>query len=141
MPSRHLSLRIDADALDRLDAGARRTGRSRSDLAKTLIEEGLRMEAHPDIFFRSDPAGRRPVLRGGPDVWEVARVYRDLKGSGEDRVGRTARLTSLTPGQVHAVVRYYAEYQDEVDRWIQQVDDEAERAYAVWRREQKLLNP
>lgn len=141
MPSRHLSLRVDAEALDRLDAESRRTGRSRSNLAKTLLEEGLRMEAHPDIIFRSGPAGRRPVLNGGPDVWEVARVYRDLKGSGEDRVRRTARLTSLAPAQVHAVVRYYAEFQDEVDRWVQQVDDEAERAYAAWRKEQQLLNP
>ena len=36
-------------------------------------------------------------------------------------------------------LRYYAEYRDEIEAWIRMVDEEAERAEAVWRCEQELL--
>jgi hypothetical protein len=29
------------------------------------------MNAHPGIVCRDGPAGRRPGVVGGPDVWEV----------------------------------------------------------------------
>ncbi len=64
MSSKHLSVRLEQDTLERLDAESRRTGQSRSQLAKTLLDEGLRMETHPGIVFRSGPAGRRPALAG-----------------------------------------------------------------------------
>jgi hypothetical protein len=140
MPSRHLTLRIDADAFDRLDAESRRLGQSRSDLAKTLLGEGLRMEAHPGIVFRGGPAGRRAGLAAGPDVWEVVRVFKSVEASGEEAVAHTAELSSLSLSQIRTVLRYYAEYQDEIDAWLQRVDDEARRAEAAWRREQKLLS-
>lgn len=138
MPSRHLSLRIGADVFDRLEAESRRTKQSRSELVKTLIDEGLRMEAHPGIVFRPGPAGRRPALADGPDVWEVARAYRDLQASGEEATRRVAKLTSLSLQQVRTAVQYYADYQEEIDEWIDMVDKEAERAHAAWQRRQKL---
>jgi hypothetical protein len=58
-------------------------GETRSQLALRLIDEGLRMDAHPGIVFRPGPAGRRPGLMAGPDVWEVARVLRE-QPPGED---------------------------------------------------------
>ena len=67
MASRHLSVRLPEDALDHLDAESRRSGASRSELAKTLIEEGLRMREHPGVVFRPGPAGRRAALADGPD--------------------------------------------------------------------------
>jgi hypothetical protein len=97
------------------------------------------MEAHPGIVFRSGPAGRRPGLASGPDVWEVARVLRDVEARGDEAIRTTAELTGLAPQQVHTVARYYAEYQDEIDEWIRLVDEEADRAEAVWRRTYDLL--
>ncbi|MCB1028810.1 MAG: hypothetical protein KDB24_13725 [Microthrixaceae bacterium] len=38
---------------------------------RRLIDEGLRAEAHPSVIFRDGPAGRRPVLIGGPEVSDV----------------------------------------------------------------------
>ena len=137
--SRHLSVRVDEDVLARLDTESRRIGRSRSWLAKQLLDEGLRMERHPGVMFRTGPAGRRAGLIGGPDVWEVVRAC-----LGHD-VGDAAVLrditerTGLTADQVRVVLRYYAEYGDEVDEWIRRVDEEAEQAEAAWRCEQELL--
>jgi hypothetical protein len=139
VPSRHLSVRLETAAFDRLDAHCRRSGQSRSQVAKTLLEEGLRMEAHPGIVFRSGPAGRRPGLAGGPDVWEVVRAFRGLESRGEDAVARLAVLTGLAPEQVRVALRYYADLRAEVDAWIDRVDEEAARAETAWRREQDLL--
>lgn len=36
------------------------------------------MGEYSRIDFRSGPAGRRPGLVGGPDVWEVVAVYRSF---------------------------------------------------------------
>ena len=140
MPTRHLSLRVDADVVARLDAESRRTRQSRSDLVKTLLDEGLQMQAHPGIVFHSGPAGRRPALVGGPDVWEVVRVLRELPPDpGEESVRQAAELAAITPQQLCTALRYYAEHRDEVDQWIRQVDEEAERAEGLWRRERQLL--
>lgn len=69
----------------------------------------------------------------------MARVFRGVQQSGEDALRETAELTGLTREQVWVVVRYYAESRDEIDRWIDRVDEEAERLEAAWRREQELL--
>jgi hypothetical protein len=138
MATGHLSIRLDLGTIERLDAESKRSGRTRSELARTLIEEGLRMERHPGIVFRSGPSGRRPGLAGGPDVWEVIRVFREVS-SGEQRVEDTASLTGLSPSQVMAAARYYAEFADEINAWISRIDEEAASAESLWRREQTLL--
>lgn|GEM_PF-292681 len=134
MPSRHLSLRLDADTFDRLEEQSRQTKQPRSQVAKVLLDEGLRMDAHPGILFRSGPAGRRPGLAGGPDVWEIARVFQSLPERGEEALRRTAELTGLVPEQVRVALRYYADYPDEIDEWIRRVDAEATRAEDAWQR-------
>ncbi len=97
------------------------------------------MEAHPGIVFRDGPVGRRPAVMGGPDVWEVARVIRDVAERGEPLIDTVVELTGLMPHQVQAALGYYAEHREEIDEWIQRVDDEAERAEAAWLREHELL--
>jgi hypothetical protein len=139
MPSRHISFRLDGETFDRLDAHSRQTGQTRSHLAKTLLEEGLRMERHPGIVFRSGPGGRRPGLAAGPDVWEVIRVFNGVEAHGGEAVQQTAELTGLVPEHITTAVRYYAEYREEIDGWIRRVDEEAARAEAAWRRQQELL--
>lgn len=60
------------------------------------------MEAHPGIIFRAGPAGRRPDLAGGPDIWEVARAFRNVAGSGERALLETAELAALLPEQARS---------------------------------------
>jgi hypothetical protein len=136
---RHLSIRVSAATFERLDRECRRTGQSRSELARTLLEEGLRMAAHPGIVFRGGPVGRRPALADGPDIWEVARVFTGVDTSGNELVETVCELTGLNIRQVRSALRYYAEYRDEIDEWIRLVDEEADRAEAAWEREQVLL--
>lgn len=97
------------------------------------------MQQHPGIVFRDGPAGRRPGLAGGPDVWEVIRVFAGVSGSA-DPLGQTIELTGLAPEAVRAAVRYYAEYRAEILRWIERVDEAAALAEKAWRQEQELLS-
>jgi hypothetical protein len=107
-----------------------------------LLDEGLRMADHPGIVFRSGPGGRRARLARGPDVWEVVRVFRGAGSAGaaaDEATAWTAEVCGLEPAQVRVVLRYYAEYPDEIDTWLERLDEEASRAEAMWRREQALL--
>ncbi len=138
--SKHLSVRVDDDLLLRLEAQSRRSGQSRSAIAKRFLEEGLRMEQHPGIVFRSGPAGRRAAVLGGPDVWVLARLLREREGPAEDTVAFIAGELTLTAEQVRAAAGYYAEFRDEVDGWLDRLDEEADRAEAEWRRRQAILS-
>lgn len=84
------------------------------------------MEAHPGLVFRGGPAGRRAGLVGGPDVWEVVRVLRDIRGTDEERIRRTADLTDLPVHLIRAAARYHREFPEEIEGWIDAVDREAE---------------
>jgi hypothetical protein len=136
MTTKHLTLRVNEDSLRRLEAQSSLSRENRSELAKRLIDEGLRMESHPGIYFKRGSAGRRPALVGGPDVWVLARVFRELEGGFEDVVKATSELTELPPHIVRIAMRYYAEFGPEIDDWIREQDAYAERAEAGWAREQ-----
>ena len=137
--SRHLSVRVGDELFEQLEAQSRRSGQSRSVLAKRLLEEGLRMEQHPGIVFRSGPGGRRAGLIGGPDVWEVVGAIHEEDARDANRLAGVAERTGLSLDQVRAALRYYADYTDEVRDWIRRIKEEAERVEARWRREQALL--
>jgi hypothetical protein len=140
MPTRHLLLRIEAKTLARLEAQSQKTGRTRSHVAKTLLEEGLRIEAHPGIVFRTGPAGRRPGLAGGPNVWEVARHFQQAGSTNDEAIQRIADVADLSLEQVQTVLRYYVDFREEIDNWIRRVDEEAERLEAAWLRQQSLFD-
>ena len=133
------SIRMSARTLDRLDERARRRSESKARTAERLIDEGLRMEDHPGIAFRDGPTGSRAAMAGGPDVWEVIETLKGTGLTGEDAVAATAEWGNLTPGQVRAAVRYYAEYRDEVDERIRRNREEAERQRVSWQRMQEAL--
>ena len=138
MASRQISIRIDPEALERIDAEARLSKQSRSEVTKTLIEEGLRMKAHPGIVFRPGPAGRRPALAVGPDVWEVVRAFSDEDRTKDKAIRRTAALMNLDPYHIQTALIYYAEYADEIDCWLTRLDEEARLAEAEWHQQELL---
>jgi hypothetical protein len=139
MVSKHLSVRVDGDLLQQLEDECRRSGQSRSAVAKRFLEEGLRMERHPGIMFRPGPAGRRPALAEGPDVWEVARVFRHSEGSEKEKLSFLVDDLALRDDQVQAAARYYEEFREEIDTWIDRMDEEADKAYAEWKGQQAAL--
>ena len=95
------------------------------------------MGAHPGIVFRDGPAGRRPGLRNGADVWEVMGGFPKGKIS-EAGIPHVMKVMDLTEWQARDALRYYFEFRDEIDAWIRRNNEEAEKAYAEWLREQEL---
>lgn len=123
---------------------ARHAGLSHSGAAALLVEEGLRMDAHPGVLFREGPAGRRAVLVGGPDVWEVVRAVRNARAaeadlSGDELLAMVAEHTGVAPRLLDVAVAYYGDYPAEVDALIADADA-AESAFedAVDRRNSLL---
>ena len=92
------------------------------------------MDTYPGIVFRDGPAGRRPAVLGGPDVWEVIQVFlvedRDVSG--------TAENLGLRPGLVDAAVAYYADNQDAIDEWIEANRTMMDEAAAAFDRQQAV---
>ena len=91
------------------------------------------MDEHPGIVFRSGPAGRRPGLVGGPDVWEVVAVQRSF-----DDVERTAGWLGLPTGAIETALRYYDAHRSEIDEWIRRNEEAAEAAERVRRARQAV---
>ena len=126
-----VSTRYSSETLERLERRARREGNSRSALIQRYVAEGLEMDEHPGIVFRSGPAGRRPGLIGGPDVWEVIATHRSF----ED-VERTADWLGQPASAIEVVLRYYEEHRSEIDEWIRRNEEAAEAAERVARARQ-----
>ena len=140
MPTRHLSIRVEEDALRRLDAEAESNGENRSEAAKRLIEEGLRMRKHPGIYFVDGATGRRARLLRGPDVWEVVRAYLYmLDRDKDDAIERLARDIPPSTYEIQAALRYYADYPEDIDRRIRLDEQLADEALAAEQRREKLV--
>lgn len=57
------------------------------------------MDTHPGVLFREGPAGRRAVLSGGPDVWEVVRAIKSARASEPDvAAGEVLTIVSENTG-------------------------------------------
>lgn len=136
-----LSIRFKRQgAYERLKRSAARRAESISSAGERLIDEGLRMEAHPGIVFRDGSSGRRAGLAAGPDVCEVVGLLLGLRGSFEERVTAATDQLGLTEGQVRITSRYCAEFTDEIDAEIAHNDDIADRELAAWENERRLLS-
>jgi hypothetical protein len=132
-------IRIDAKTLRGLRERSARSGEPLIRLAQRYIDEGMRLDNHPGIMFRTGPAGRRAVVVGGPDVWEVIVAARSAPERGEARIEALAERIGVPPDKVRVALRYYAEYPDEVDRHIALVEEEAARLEQALERERRLL--
>lgn len=102
------------------------------------------MEAHPGVVFRDGPSGRRPVLAGGPDVWEVIRALRATRavepGLTESQlVSAVAEHGGVSEGLVRVAVNYWAAFAGEINDWIDSAVDTERRLRAEWERSQEML--
>lgn len=86
------------------------------------------MDVHAGIEFRSGPAGRRPGLVGGPDVWEVVSVYASFGD-----VQRTADWLDQPTSAIDAALGYYDKHRTEIDDWNRENDQTAQAAERVAR--------
>lgn len=136
------SVRFELDTLAKLGAyAARHPGMTSSSAAALLVEEGLRMDAHPGVVFREGPAGRRAGLVAGPDVWEVIRAIRDARSAeptltGDDVMRLVSENTGVSLPSIRVGLGYYAAFPAEVDRLVAAADTaerEMERALELTR--------
>lgn len=138
--SRPLSIRFAPGLIDRLRRRAATTpGATASGLVQRLVDEGLRQADHPGIVFKDGPSGRRAALALGPDVWEIARVLKEVDERGDAAVDATAELLTLTPARVRVAMRYYAAHAAEIDGEIAAADAASVAAEQAWRDQQRLL--
>jgi hypothetical protein len=134
------SLRLAADLKRRLDEAAADLRETPSALAVRLIDEGLRMAAHPGIAFHDSLAhGRVAAVVGGPDVAEVVDVLTGLEATGEARLLEAAEWLGLHPTQVRAAIRYYAAFADDIDAELALRRTEAAEQRARYDVERALL--
>jgi hypothetical protein len=68
-------MRLREEQMTRIKREARRQGRTPSEVAALLIEEGLRREEFAFIDFRNSPVGRQAYVQGSSlAVWEVIMI-------------------------------------------------------------------
>ena len=131
-----LALRARPGTLDRLRRRARESGQTQTALAERYIEEGIRTDEHPLIHFRDGRGGRRPAIAGTRlDVRQVIETLRQNDNS----IEATADYLELPAQKIRAAVRYYAEYQAEIDEWIERARAISAREEERWHREQRLV--
>jgi len=132
-------IRIEADTVRALRERSAQSGEPIVRLAQRYIDEGMRLDRHPGVAFRTGPAGRSAIIAGGPDVWEVIVAAREAPERGEELVAALARRIGLPSDKIRIAMRYYAEYPAEVDRFIAMVEEEAERHEQTLERERQLF--
>ncbi len=130
------SFRLPDTLLSSLQERARERGESANAVAARYLEEGLRRDDHPLITFRDGAAGRRAALAG--TRLDVSQVIDTLRES-DNSVEATADYLGISEQAVRAAVRYYSEFQNEIDEWRERVRAIAEREEEAWRREQAIL--
>lgn len=129
-------MRVTESTDQRLKALAKRADIAPRTLAQRYVEEGLRMDEHPTIYFADGPAGRRARIQGtGLDVWELVSSIRENDGD----VKATAEWLSIPVGVAEAAVAYYGAYPTEVDSWIQTNEDALAEGERLWKAGQEAL--
>lgn len=133
------AIRIESETLNALRHRSAQRGEPIVRLAQRYISEGMRLDRHPGIVFRDGPAGRRAVVIGGPDVWEVIAAARRAPEHGEKLVRALAERIGVPAEKIRIAVTYYGEHPDEIDRFITANEQEAEQLERALENEQRLL--
>lgn len=132
-----IAFRFAPRTIARLRQRAKETRAAQTALAERYIEEGLRQDEHPLIHFREGEAGRRPSLLGSRlSVADVITTIRQNNNSPQE----AAEYLEIPVEHVEAALRYYADYKDEIDEWIERARAFAERERERWRRRQAALS-
>jgi len=129
MASSTVATRLPAELLREITRYAKRRRMGPSAALRAIVDEWVAMARYPAIEFRDGPVGRRPGMRGGPDVWELVMVARDVGTNAEAL--REYFGPHLSPGAIQQALAYAAEHPD-VDAWVdenERLGEELERAF------------
>jgi uncharacterized protein (DUF433 family) len=110
-----INTRIPRRMKEDLSTLSKRRHVDESDLARALLDEGLRREKHPGIVFRTTPSGREAAIEGRRlYVWQVMETVWASGGN----VDESAEYLAVRLDQVRSALGYYAEYGPEIDQLI-----------------------
>jgi hypothetical protein len=109
-----VTLRLPDDTAKRLQARARRTGRSVSELGARSIEEWLRQDEFADIEFRTFGDQRHACLKASLPIWQVMLVAQSYAIDAE----QTAAHFGWPVRRIQAAFNYYHAFSDEIDQVI-----------------------
>ena len=112
--SKVVTLRLSDSTAARLQAVARRAGRSVSETGARSIEEWLRAYEFAEIEFRDFEGERLVCLKGGIRLWKLIMVAQHYDLDPE----KTAAHFEFPVYRVKAALNYYAAYPEEIDRII-----------------------
>lgn len=120
---------ITARLEDWLDGEIRRFwsrhGEGPSSGMRRVAREWWTLHNLPHLEFREGPAGRRAGVRGGPDVWEIGLLAREL---GRDPETLAGHLGGRISGQaITEALEYARRFPDEVEAWLARNDSVASR--------------
>jgi uncharacterized protein (DUF433 family) len=131
-----MAFRFSPAMVERLKLRAVEAHTPQTALAERYIEEGLRQDEHPLVNFREGTAGRRPALLGSRlDVADVVTTLRQNDNS----VDEAADYLEIPIEHVEACLRYYADYREEIDAWIERSEVLAARERERWERRRQAL--
>jgi uncharacterized protein (DUF433 family) len=129
MASTTVATRLPAALLREITRYAKRRRMGPSEALRAIVDEWVTTAKYPAIEFRDGAVGRRPGMRGGPDVWELVMVTRDVGTDAEAL--REYFGPHLSPGAIQQALAYAAEH-PEVDAWVdenERLGEELEREY------------
>lgn len=108
----YLTVRMPDRLMSALGELARDNGTNVRALARTILEEGVRMRRYRGIVFRETAVGTREASMEGRRlyVWQVIETVRASKDPEE-----AAAYLGVRPDQVRSAMRYYVDFQAEID--------------------------
>lgn len=126
--SGYLTVRIPERLVAALAEVARENGTSVRALARTVLDEGLRMLRYPGIVFRETAVGTREASIEGRRlyVWQVIETVRASTDPDE-----AAAYLGIRPDQVRSAMRYYVDFQAEIDGAIAENEAAEDRMRAA----------
>ena len=120
MASSTVATRLPEALLREITRYAKRRRIGPSEALRAIVDECVTMAKYPALEFRDGPAGRRPGLRGGPDVWELVMVARDAGSEAEALRGYFGpHLSAEAIGQA---LSYAGEHREDVEVWLEEND-------------------
>ena len=91
-----VSFRFSPHTVERLRTRSGEIGVPQAALAERYIDEGMRMDEHPGIYFRDGGSGRRPAVLGSR--LDVAQIVETLRQNGNS-VEAAAEYLDLSAAQ------------------------------------------
>jgi hypothetical protein len=116
--ARDVTLRLPEETAARLEAAAKKEGRSLSEAGALSIEEWLRQQEFPEIEFRTFNGERHACVKGFMQIWQLVMVARgwDLD------VESTATYFPIPAHRIRGAFDYYRAYPEEIDQAIAEND-------------------